>query len=280
MESDHVVVDLAIGLLLDIDIAHPDILQVGLLQAVQLQIGVLAHESLYHLCRQEMTIISRMVTEKELGLSALLHHDEHPATDHQVYIRPQDVHDLYRPIHLHVTRHIDEKSVLRQHRVEGGDAILLGRGQPGIIRSYQLGAGGGHVGQGVYYYPLGQTRLGQHLAIETVVDDEIERGAQVGHVATEGLIGVYGYLQPVEVQSEIGREQLVDVRILISFHLARREAQAAKVFISLVAHGVERCGGMRLDKLGVPLVKLFILSFACHKPTFPCYSLTSAFIQS
>ena len=271
---------LAIGLLLYIDIAYPNIFQMCLLQAIQLQVGILAHECFYHLCRQEITIISRMVTEKELCLSALFHHYKHSAIDHQIHVRPQDVHNLYRPVHLHIARHIDKKSVLRQHRVEGGDTILRGRSQFGIIRSYQLGANRGYVSQGVDYYPLGQTRLGQHLAIETVVDDKIERSAQVWHVTTESLIGVYGYLQPIEIQSEIGREQLVDVRILISFHLARREAQAAKVFISLVAHGIERRGGMRLDKPGILLVKLFILSFTCHKPTFPCYSLTSAFIQS
>ena len=50
VQSDDIMVDAAVGLLLDIYIAHPDTLVVGFLKTVEVERRILAHTSLNDLC--------------------------------------------------------------------------------------------------------------------------------------------------------------------------------------------------------------------------------------
>ena len=75
---------------------------------------------------------------QKAGLGALLHDDEHAAVDHQVYIRAENIDHLHGAVYLHVFRHIDQESVLRQHGVERRNAIVGRSGDLGIILGDKL----------------------------------------------------------------------------------------------------------------------------------------------
>ena len=82
---------------------------------------------------------------------------------------------------------------------------------------------------GAYYHALRQFRsalwhpLTSHLqpltSIEHIVHHKVEARREIGHIAAEGLIGVNGNLQAVEVQPVVGCEELLQVGIFIAFHL-------------------------------------------------------------
>ena len=67
---------------------------------------------------------------------------------------------------------------------------------------------------------LGQLRLRQCLLIELVIDDKIERSAEVGHIAMEDIIRVDRDVDAVDVQSIVGRKELLHVGVLIALNLA------------------------------------------------------------
>ena len=125
VQRDDIMVHPAVGLLLYIDIAHPGILVVRLLQTVQVQLCILAHIGLDDLCRQEVAVIGSVVAEQELRLGTLLHHDQHAAVHHQVDIRTQNVDDLDGSVQHHSLGHIDKQTILRQHRVQVGHGVIV-----------------------------------------------------------------------------------------------------------------------------------------------------------
>ena len=192
-----------------------------------------------------------MVAEEQTGLGALLHDDEHAAVDHQVYIRAENIDHLHGAVYLHVFRHIDQESVLRQHGVERRNAIVGRSGDLGIILGDKLRPLSRSLSEGTDEHPLGQLHLGQGLLIELVVDDEIERSGEIGHIAAEGLIRVDGYAQTVEVEPVVGREELLHVGILIALHFSRGESQALEILEGLVAHGIHYVHGVVANHLPV-----------------------------
>ena len=120
------------------------------------------------------------------------------------------------------------------------------------------------IAHGVDDDPFGQMTLGQCLAVERIVDHEIEAGAQVGHVAVEGLVGVDGNLQPTEVHAIVGRKEALHVGVLVPLHLLRRESLGLEVGEGLVAHGVHRLRGVTEDGSPCLLVKVDVLLLATH----------------
>ena len=256
VEGNHVVVHTAVGLLFYIDIAHTAVLDVGLLQAIEVETGILAHESLDNLGGEEVAVVGSMVAEEELCLSSLLQHDEHTAVYHQIDVGAQDVDNLNGALHLHVLGHIDEQAVLRQECVQGRNAVLVGLGNLGVVFPDEFGLFCGYLAQRAYDYALGKVYLGQRLVVESIVDHKIERGAEIGHVATESLIGVDGNFQTVQVQAIVGLEDGFHVCILVSLYLAGGEAQAAEVFEGSVAHCIENPGTVLLDHSRRRLIQL------------------------
>ena len=70
VQCDNVVVDAGVGLLFNIYVAHASVFIVGFFQAVEVERGVVGHESFYHLCGEEATVIGSMVAEQEFGFAA------------------------------------------------------------------------------------------------------------------------------------------------------------------------------------------------------------------
>ena len=215
-----VVVNTAVGLLLNVDVRHTRVLIVDLLHAVEVKRCVASHISLNDLCCEKLAVVGSMVTEQQFGFSALLHDDEHATVHHERHVRAQDVDDLYGAVHLHAPLHIDEQTILCQHGVEGCYAILVGMCELRIMVSHKLRVRLSIGSERVDHHALGQVLLGLQGSAELVVNDKIERCAEVRHVATERLVGVYRNLQTVNVDAIVGCEQLVNACIFVSLYLS------------------------------------------------------------
>ena len=266
-------VDPAVALLVDEHVAHPHVLGMGLFKAVEVELGIVAHEGFYHLCGEETAVVGSMVAEEELDFRMVFYHNEYTAVDHQINVGAQDVDDLHGLIDHHALGHIDEQAVLGQHGVEGSDAIVFGLGQTGIMLGDELGMCGGRLPERSDHHAVGQqTAFGQGLVVEAVVDHEIERGAEVGHIALEGVVGVNGDIQTVEVQSVIGGKQGGDIRIFVSFNLLGGEAHALEIVEGLVAHGIHRLCTVGADDVAALAVKVDVLFFAVHNHPIIRYS--------
>ena len=113
--------------------------------------------------------------------------------------------------------------------------------------------------QGADDNSFGQMTLRQGLGIEHIVHHEIQRGTQVGYVAVEGIVGVDGYVEPIEVQSVVGREELVDVGIFIALHLSGREAAGRELPEGLLAHGIHHGTAVPANQLARLLIEVYIL---------------------
>ena len=207
-------------------------------QAVEVKLGIGVHVSLYHLRGEKTSVIGGMVTEEQLYLCLLFHHDEHTAVDHQIYIGSQYVDHLYCFVHLHPLGHIHQQSVLCQHCVQGGDAILLCQRYFRIVFLHPFGMLGGIFLERSHHHSLGQCLFGLCGSVEDVVDHKVERCAQVGHVTFKGIIGVYGYLQSVQVQPVVRSKEGLHIGIFITLHPFGGEAQCAEMLISLFAHNI------------------------------------------
>ena len=84
VEGDDVVVHTTIAPLINIDIAHSDILMMRLFKTIEVERGIIAYVGLDDLSGQEVTIVSRMVTEEHLDFGTLLEDDKHTTVHHQI----------------------------------------------------------------------------------------------------------------------------------------------------------------------------------------------------
>ena len=139
MQGNDIMVETAIGFLLNIKITHAHILVMRLFQTIQVERGILAHIRLNNLGGQELAVIGGMVTEKQLHLCPRLDNDQHPAVDHQVHIRPQNIDYLDGTVHLDIPRNVHEQAILRQHRIESRYGIGIRMGDFRIIIADKFG---------------------------------------------------------------------------------------------------------------------------------------------
>ena len=174
MKRDDIMAHATVGLLLNIHVAHTCVLLVGLLQAVEVETRILTHIGLNDLCGEEVAVVGRVVTEEKLGLSALIHNDEHTAVDHQVDIGAENIDHLDGTLHLDTFGHMDEQAILSQHGVEGGNGVVGSLRQLGVTAFHQFGMHLSGLTQAHHLHPLGQRGLGEHLLIERVVHHEIK----------------------------------------------------------------------------------------------------------
>ena len=282
VQRDDIVVDAAVGLLVDIDIAHARVLRRGFLKAIEVEAGILTHISLDDLRTEELAVVGRVIAEQQFGFGALVHDDEHAAVDHEVDVGAQDIDHLNGAVGADIAADVDEQAILRQHRVECGDGIVVRLRNLGVIAGDELGLLLGGVLETHHRDALGQTDLRQRLLVERIVDDEVERGAEIGHVAAEHAIGIDGDVQAIEVEAVVGREERLHVGVLIPLHLARGEAQAAEGLKSRIARCIHHRCRMVADELARLAVEVDILLFTCHSRSLylPYFLSASSLIQS
>ena len=244
MQRDDIMRHTTVALLVNIHIAYTYILIMRLLQTVEVQRSVLAHEGLYHLRGQEVAVISGMVAEQHLDFCPLFHHDEHTTVHHQVGHHAlrilgrclQDINHLNGTVNLHVLRHIHQQAILRQHRVKCGNGILTGLSQLRVVLAHQLRI----VTHRADNHTLRQMSLWFLVVEKHIVHHKIETGTQVGHVTMEGLVGIHRNLQTIDVHTKVRLKELLDIGVFIAFHLFRWETLLAKVLKSLITHSVHR----------------------------------------
>ena len=70
----------------------------------------------------------------------------------------------------------------------------------------------------------------------------------------EGLVGVDGNRQALQVQAVVGLKELLHVGVLVALHLFRREAQSLEVLKGLVAHGVHYVAAVLADHAACLLI--------------------------
>ena len=102
------------------------------------------------------------------------------------------------------------------------------------------------------------------IVIEHIVNYEIKAGAQIGHVTTEGPIGIDGDFEAIQVDAIVGREERLQVCVFIALYLLGWKALRLEVLESLVAHGIHRLRCMIHDYLPSLPVEVYILLFAIH----------------
>ena len=100
--------------------------------------------------------------------------------------------------------------------------------------------------------------------IEPVVHHEIQGCREVGHVTAEGIVGVYGNLQTVQVQPIVGLEERLHIRIFIALHLPGRESILLKPFEGSVTLGIHHFRRMLENHLATLFIQLYVLLFTTH----------------
>ena len=174
MQRNVVEVHHAAALLTHIHVTETPVLHVCLLQFIQLQTGVFCRKDFHHLGGQEITVVHRMVAEAQPRLGVFFQYDQYAAVGHQVHVGTQDVHHLQRTFHHHATRHVNEESVLRQHRVQRINRVFLRTGQFAVASRHPVGIILGRLLQGAYHHAFGQRDGRKCLPVETVINHEIE----------------------------------------------------------------------------------------------------------
>ena len=259
VQRDDVVVHPAVGLLLYVEVAHPCVLGVGFLQAVKVEPGVVSHVCLDDLCGEELAVVDGVVAEQQLYLGFRFHYDEHAAVGHQVDVGAQYVYHLHRSVNLCALGHIHKQSVLRHHCVEGGYCIAVGLGDARVVFPDEMGLFGGFFGQRANDYAFGQVPFGLQFGIESVVDHEVKRCAQVGHVAPEGLVRVDGNLQPVKVEAVVGGEERRHVGVLVPLHLPCGQPLPAEVVVGGVPRGIHHVAAVAVYHVAALRVDVHVL---------------------
>ena len=246
------------------------------LHAVQFERSVGSDISLDSLCCKVLAVVGSMVAEEKLCTSAFFHDDEYTTVYHQVYSRAQNVYHLHRFVYYYILLHIHQQSVLCQHCVESGDAVLVGLCQTGVVFGNKLRVLLGIVGKRRHYDAFRKIVLGLQCLAELVVYYEVERGTEIRNVATERLVWINWHFDTVDVQSVVWFEELVDSCIFISLNLSRRETQALEIGKGCVTHCVQCVGAVYADLFACVTIKVDVLLFAVHYYSSPI----SALIQS
>ena len=247
MKRDDVMVHAAVSLLLNINVADTTVLVMSLLQTIEVETGILTNISLDNLGCEEVFVIGCMVAEEELSLSTLFHHDENTAVYHQINIRTENIDDLNGSLHLHVLWYVDKQAILCQECIQCGDAIFIDFGNLSVVFPDEFRVFCSNLVQRVHDNTLWQLYLWQCLAIESIVHHEVERSAQVRHIAAESLVWIHRNFQAIQVQTIIWLEDGAHICVLVSFYLSGREAQATEVLKRSIAHRIEHLSTVLLD---------------------------------
>ena len=247
MKGDDVMVYTAVSLLLNVNVADTTVLVMSLFQTIEVETGILANISLDNLGCEEVLVIGSMIAEEELSLSTLFHHDEHTTVYHQIYIRTKNIDYLNGSLHLHVLWNINQQAILRQKSIQCGDAIFIGFGNLSVVFPDEFWVFCSNLAQRIDDNTLWKLYFWQCLVIESIVYHEVERSAQVRHIAAESLVWIYRNFQTIQVQAIVWLEDGAHICVLVSFYLSGREAQATEVLESSITHRIEHLSTVLLD---------------------------------
>ena len=247
MKRDDVMVHAAVSLLLDINVADTAVLVMSLLQAIEVETGILANISLDYLSSEEVLVIGCMVAEEELSLSTLFHDDENTSVYHQINIRTENIDDLNSSLYLYILWNINQQAILCQECIQCRDAIFVGFGNLSVVFPDEFRVFCSNLAQRVHDYALRKLYFRQCFVIKSIVHHEVERSAQIRHIAAESFVWIYRNFQTVQVQAIVWLEDGAHICVLVSFYLSGREAQATEVLKRSIAHRIEHLSTVLLD---------------------------------
>ena len=249
----------AAALLINVGIGKTVALDMRFLQFVEFEVGILTDIDLTNLCGEELVVVDGVVAEENLCFGSLLHDNEHTAVDHQVHVGTQNVDYLQRALYDGILGHMYEESILTEHGVQGIQSVLAASCQPTVILFDELGHFLRCTCQRHDLHTLGEAGLWQCLVIEAVVDHKVERGAEVGHIAAEHIVGIDGDVDMAQVKSVVWRERLGHIGIFVSLQLLRRQTQPTKVLVCLLATRIQHGSGVPTNKRAALLIQFCIL---------------------
>ena len=113
---------------------------------------------------------------------------------------------------------------------------------------------------------LGQCCLGQSTIVEGVVHHEVERGAHVGHVALEHVVGVYGDVETIDVHSIVGSEERLHIGIFIVLNTPGGEALLLQMAAGLITQRIHHLAAMTGDEIATLTVEGEVLSLSPRPP--------------
>ena len=247
IKRDDVMVHAAVSLLLDINVADTAVLVMSLLQAIEVETGILANISLDYLSSEEVLVIGCMVAEEELSLSTLFHDDENTSVYHQINIRTENIDDLNSSLYLYILWNINQQAILCQECIQCRDAIFVGFGNLSVVFPDEFRVFCSNLVQRVHDYALRKLYFRQCFVIKSIVHHEVERSAQIRHIAAESFVWIYRNFQTVQVQAIVWLEDGAHICVLVSFYLSGREAQATEVLKGSIAHRIEHLSTVLLD---------------------------------
>ena len=139
VQGDDIVGDMAVGLLLHIDIANTDVLHMRLFQTIEVNGRARHGKHLGDLRGEEMQVVGRMVAEQQRHRATFFCNNEHTPVHHERGPYPlslisgkggkrslQDVDDLNSPVDDDTSGHIDEQPILCKHGVQTAYSIIVG----------------------------------------------------------------------------------------------------------------------------------------------------------
>ena len=96
-----------------------------LLDLIEAELRAVLHHDLNDLVRQEAALRGSSVSDNDIGLGHLVHHDEDATAHHRVLVALQDVADLYGMLHSNAFWNMHDERIDTKHRVERHDAVGL-----------------------------------------------------------------------------------------------------------------------------------------------------------
>ena len=210
-----------------------------------------------------------MVACKDAGLRIVLHDDEHTAIGHEIDIGTQYVDQLNGLLHHYTFGDVDEEAILCQQGVEGGDSILFGASKLAIMTGHELGVLGRELLEAAEDDSVGQGSLRQGTIVEGVVHHEVERGAHVGHVALEHVVGIDGDVEATNIESVVGCKERLHIGILVVLDPLRGEARLLQMAVGLIAQRIHHIAAMACDELAALAVEGEVLSRRPAAPLIP-----------
>jgi len=82
VQRNNIVVYPAASLLLDINIAHANILLMGFFHAIKVEFSVIVNKGFYNLCGKKTLIVEGVIAEKELDFCKGFNNNKHATINH------------------------------------------------------------------------------------------------------------------------------------------------------------------------------------------------------
>ena len=241
-------------------------------QIIVIEISTFAGKYLNDLGSQEFHIVDAMIADEQFGFRTRFHNNQDTAVCHSIHVTAEYINQLDRTFHSHTFRHIKHETVLRQHRIQCDDTVMVAFCRFTIITGCHFRILLRKVFQATGVYSFRQMRFRHHLIVERVVHDKIEGSTQVRDIATEHVIRIDRNSQAIDIHPIVGGKSLRYICIFIIFTLYRRKTQAIEIGQCLSTRSIHHRCAMTTHQVLISGKKIDILLFGSHLTHLPFLS--------